>query len=169
MLNKKQIQQLISEQNLITGYINIEKQLTPNGFDLTVGKIFEFDAGGALDFSNNERVLPQGKEIIPQKRNPEDTYGWWKLARGAYKVMTNETVAVPNNMLALGLSRTSLLRMGAFTQNGVWDAGFKGRSEFILVVENPFGITIKENARIVQLVLFAVEKTESYKGIYQGK
>lgn len=169
MLNKRQIRQLINEHKLIADCINVEKQVTPNGFDLTVGRIFEFDASGALDFSNNERVLPQGKEMVPQKRNPEDTYGWWELARGAYKIMTNETVTIPNNMLALGFTRTSLLRMGAFTQNGVWDAGFKGKSEFILVVENPFGITVKENARIVQLVFFAIDETESYKGIYQGK
>ena len=57
--------------------------------------------------------------------------------------------------------------MGAFTQNGVWDAGFKGKSEFILIVQNPKGVKIKENARIIQLVFFRVEETEEYNGIYK--
>ncbi len=167
MLNKKEIEQLIKEKNLVEGYINLDKQLTPNGFDLSVSKIFEFDSAGDLDFSNSERVVPQGKELIPKKRKPEDKYGWWQLPKGAYKVRTNEAVNLPNNLAALGFTRTSLLRMGALTQNGIWDAGFKGKGEFILVVDNPQGINIKQNARVVQLMFLAVEETEEYQGVYK--
>jgi len=167
MLNKKEIKQLIEKTKLIQNYINLDKQLTPNGFDLTVEKIFEFDSAGALDFSNNERVLPQTKELLAQKMKPDDKYGWWDLKKGAYKIRTNEVINMPNNLVALAFSRTSLLRMGAFTQNGAWDAGFKGKSEFILVVENNYGIKIKENARIIQLLFLRAEETESYQGIYK--
>ncbi|MBU1366696.1 MAG: deoxyuridine 5'-triphosphate nucleotidohydrolase [Candidatus Omnitrophica bacterium] len=167
MLNKDEIRQLVERDALVENYINQEKQLTPNGFDLTVEKIFEFNLGGALDFSNKERIIPETKEIFPKKENLQDKYGWWQLKRGIYKIKTNEIVKIPNNLAAFAFSRTSLLRMGAFTQHGVWDAGFRGKSEFILVVENPGGIKIKENARIVQLVFFRVEETEGYKGIYQ--
>jgi dUTP pyrophosphatase len=167
MLTKTAIRKLIETRGLVEGFIDLETQLTPNGFDLTAGVISEFVSGAALDFSNKERVLPQTKELLPLKKNSEDKHGWWKLAKGAYKVKTNETINMPNNMTALAFTRTSLLRMGGFTQNGVWDAGFAGRSEFILVVENPFGIELKENARVVQLVFFPVEETESYNGIYK--
>ncbi|UCD15692.1 MAG: deoxyuridine 5'-triphosphate nucleotidohydrolase [Candidatus Omnitrophota bacterium] len=166
MLNRSQIQNLIQKHNLVEEYINIDKQLTPAGFDLTVGKVFKFCSMGSLDFSNSDRQLPQVEEIFPQKITPEDKFGWRPLPKGAYKVRTNETVNIPNNLTALAFSRTSLLRMGAFTQHGAWDAGFRGRGEFILVVENPFGIRLKENARIVQLVFLKTDETESYKGIY---
>jgi dUTP pyrophosphatase len=168
MLNKEEIEKLIKEKNLIQDYINLDKQLTPNGFDLTVGKIFEFESGGALDFSNSERVIPQAKEVLPKKNKPEDKFAWWDLRRGAYKVRTNETVNLPNDLVAIAFSRTSLLRMGVFTQNGVWDAGFSGRSEFILVVENVHGLKLKENARLVQMVFLRVKETQGYKGIYRG-
>ena len=168
MITKEEIKFLISEKKLIENYINLDKQLTPNGLDLTVGRVFEFDAPGALDFSNSERVVPAGLELPPQKAVPADKYGWWDLNKGAYKVRTNEVVNLPNNLAALAFSRTSLLRMGAFTQNGVWDVGFQGRGEFILVVENAQGIKLKENARIVQLVFFATEETQGYNGIYKN-
>ena len=58
--------------------------------------------------------------------------------------------------------------MGVFTQHGVWDAGFKGKGEFILIVGNPFGVSIKQNARVAQLIFFNTEKTEEYKGIYKN-
>ncbi len=168
VLNRKEIQQYIKEQNLITDYSNLEIQLTPNGFDLTVAKVFAFDTKGALDFSNNERKVPAGKEILPKRQNPKDKFGWWNLKKGAYKIRTNEVVNLPNDLIALAFSRTSLLRMGAFTQHGIWDAGFRGRSEFILVVENPKGIKVKQNSRIAQLIFMRINKTDKgYKGIYQ--
>jgi len=167
MLNKEEIRELIEKENLIEGYVSLEKQLTPNGFDLSVGKVFSFNSAGALDFSNSERVIPIGEELLPVKKKDSDKYGWWKLNRGAYKFRTNEAVNLPNNLAGCAFSRTSILRMGAFTQNGVWDAGFKGKGEFIFVVQNQNGVEIKQNARVVQLVFFRVEKTEEYNGIYK--
>ena len=168
MLNKKEIEKLIKENNLIENYINLDKQLTPNGFDLTVGKVFKFNSPGDIDFSNSQRIIPEGEELILEKRKPEDKHGWWKLSQGAYKVRTNEVVNLPNNLAALGFTRTSLLRIGALTQNGIWDAGFKGKGEFILVVSNSQGINIKQNARVVQLMFVEVKVTEEYRGIYKN-
>ena len=58
--------------------------------------------------------------------------------------------------------------MGAYTAHGIWDAGFCGKSEFILVVENPHGIDIKQNARVAQLMFLPCQETESYNGIYNN-
>jgi dUTP pyrophosphatase len=170
MLNDKEIKNLILKKGLIQNYIDLEKQLTPNGFDLTVESIFEFVEEGYLDFSNKERKIPQEKVILPEKKNPQDKFGWWSLKKGAYKIRTNEIINLSSNLVALCFSRTSLLRMGAFSQHGVWDAGFKGKGEFILVVENPYGIMLKQNCRIAQLVFFRIKKPKSvYKGIFNIK
>lgn len=170
LLNKPELKERILSQGLIQGYLNLDVQLTPNGFDLSAGKVFEFDEAGALDFSNNERVVPEGKEIAPNKKNAKDEFGWWLLKKGVYKIKTNETVNLPNDLIALAFSRTSLLRMGGFTQHGVWDAGFKGKGEFILMVGNPKGISLKQNARIAQLIFMPINAIDKgYSGIYQNK
>jgi dUTP pyrophosphatase len=169
-LNSHQIKALIKEKGLVSGYIDLDTQLTPNGFDLTVGQVFEFDSSGAVDFSNKERRVPAGRAILPKKESPDDRFGWWDLGPGAYKILTNETVDIPNDLIGIAFTRTTLLRMGAFTQNGVWDAGFRGRSEFILIVENPHGIRLKQNARVVQLVFQPINAaTRGYQGIYRDK
>lgn len=169
MLNKEEILKLIREKNLIENYFNLDIQLTPNGFDLTAESIFEFKGCGALDFSNKERILPKTKEIRPLKKNPKDKFGWWHLKKGVYKVRTNEAVNLPLDLIALAFSRTSLLRMGAFTQHGVWDAGFEGKSEFVLMVQNSKGIKIKQNARIAQLIFVKINRVgNGYQGIYQN-
>ncbi len=169
MLNREEIEQLIVKNNLVQGYMDLKTQLTPNGFDLTIEKVFEFDEAGALDFSNKERKVPQAGEIPAQKIQPDDKFGWWDLKRGIYKVRTNEAVSIPKDLVALAFTRTSLLRMGAFTQHGVWDAGFQGKSEFVLVVDNPKGIRIKQNARVAQLVFLNITETgKGYEGIYRN-
>jgi dUTP pyrophosphatase len=169
MLNRQELEKLIRDEGLVSGYVDLETQLTPNGFDLTAADIFEFDVAGALDFSNKERVVPEGKKILPEKMR-KDQFGWWELKKGAYKVRTNEIVTLPNGLIGIAFARTSLLRMGAFTQHGVWDAGFKGRGEFVLVVENPKGIRIKQNARVAQLIFTRINETaRGYDGIYKER
>ena len=170
MLNRQEIQRMIKQRGLITDYPNLDIQLTPNGFDLTVGGIFEFRGSGALDFSNKERVVPGTREIKAKKKKLKDKFGWWHLKSGAYKIRTNETVNLPNNLIAVAFTRSSLLRMGAFTQTAFWDAGFKGKSEFILVVKNPGGLRLKQNARIIQLGFFRINPTNlKYQGVYQER
>jgi dUTP pyrophosphatase len=169
MLNREEIKRLIAENNLVSGYIDLDTQLTPNGIDLTVGQIYEFANAGALDFSNKERVLPEYRLMAPLKKSKDDAFGWWHLVPGAYKIVTNEAVALPRDLIGMAFPRSSLLRMGMFTQTGVWDAGFQGRSEFILIVENKQGAQVKQNARVVQLMFTKITETErGYDGKYQN-
>ena len=168
MLNREEIRELIKDKQLITDYLNLDIQLTPNGFDLTAGSVFEFSSLGALDFSNKQRVIPQTKEVRLKKENPQDKFGWWNLKKGAYKIRTNEVFNLPKDLAVISFPRSSLLRMGAFTQTAVWDAGFTGRSEFILVAENPKGLRLKQNARIIQAIFISMKETNlGYQGIYQ--
>ncbi|MBM3254989.1 MAG: deoxyuridine 5'-triphosphate nucleotidohydrolase [Candidatus Omnitrophica bacterium] len=169
VLSREIIEELIKEKGLVSNFIDLKTQLTPGGFDLTVAKIFSFSSGGVLDFSNKERSLPKATEVKPKKVNKKDKFGWWNLKKGCYKVVTNEVVSLPNDLMAIAFSRSSLLRMGVFAQNAVWDAGFEGKSEFMLVVENTFGLRLKENARVAQLVFLRTAKTnKGYQGIYKN-
>ena len=72
VFNKEEIRNMIIERKLVEDYIDREVQLAPNGFDLTVGKIFCFSSRGSLDFSNSERVVPEGKQLFPKKGENKD-------------------------------------------------------------------------------------------------
>lgn len=169
MLNREELQHLIEEENLITDYIDLETQLTPQGFDLTVDEIHRYKGKGSLDFSNSERKISETEKISVEKRNPGDNYGWWKLEQGVYKIIMNEKVDIPNDLTALAFPRSSLLRMGCTIDNAVWDSGFKGTGSFMLTVQNPEGVEIKENARVNQLVFYPINETkEGYKGRYNS-
>ena len=70
----------------------------------------------------------------------------------------------------LARPRSSLLRCGVTVGTAVWDAGYSGRSQSLMVIYNPQGIRLQKNARIIQLVFFQLtQETEGYRGIYQGE
>ncbi len=167
MLNKNEIVELIEKKGLIEDYPHLETQIQPNGFDITVDKVLKFSGSGSLDFSNSERKIPETKEVIPKKKEEDDSYGWWSLEKGVYKVRTNERFNMPHDLAGIAFPRSSLLRMGCTTETGVWDAGYSGKAEFILKVDNDNGVKIKENARIAQILFVPIDEVEEgYGGVY---
>ena len=162
MLNDKILRKLIIEQGLVTEYIDLDKQLQPSGFDLSLESVEEFLGGGAVDFSNKERVIAETKTIEP------DSDGWINLEKGVYKVVYNEVVKMPLNIAAIARTRSTLLRNGGEVGTAVWDPGYEGRSSSMLTIHNPHGLRLKKNARVAQLIFFETGDVErGYSGVYQ--
>lgn len=167
ILNREELREAIEEGGLVQDYIHLDTQLTPNGFDFTAAEIHRYKGAGKLDFSNSEREIPETEKVETVKKNEDDDYGWWQLEQGSYKVVMNEKVDIPNDVVGLAFPRSSLLRMGATIENAVWDSGYTGTGSFKLSVDNPEGIEIKENARVNQIVFIRMDETvEGYSGIY---
>jgi dUTP pyrophosphatase len=162
MLNSSEIRHLIETRQLITDYIDLDRQLQPSGFDLSLGELLDFRGGGSVDFSNVEREIPQTMPLEP------DEDGWYSLQQGCYTIVYNEVVRIPLDVVALARSRSTMLRNGAAVETAVWDPGYQGRSSSLLVVHNPHGIRLKRDARVAQLVFFRIEEVgKGYDGIFQ--
>jgi dUTP pyrophosphatase len=165
VLAKKDILDLIRKTPpLIENYVNLQDQLQPNGFDLTLKEVLLIQTAGQIGVDNFQRVVSQ---LLPMAYDSQD---FLSLTPGAYAITFNEIVNLPKNVMALGAPRSSLLRCGITVQNAVWDAGYHGRSQALLVVHNPLGFRVQRNARVDQLVFIEMPgETEAYKGIYQGE
>lgn len=148
---------------LVTDLIN-DSQFQPVGVDLTLKSVHTFKNAGVIDFDNRERKISETNEITFQ--NDQVT-----LAKGAYKVIFNEYVKIPPDAGAFCFPRSSLLRCGVTLECAVWDPGYEGRSEALLLVANEQGITFKKNAKIGQLVFIKLlEPTKHlYEGTYKGE
>ncbi|MCX6005488.1 MAG: deoxyuridine 5'-triphosphate nucleotidohydrolase, partial [Chloroflexi bacterium] len=90
---------------------------------------------------------------------------------GAYLVTFNEVVNLPVDIMALARPRSSLNRCGVSIHSAVWDAGYSGRSQSLLVVYNTHGFRLHKNARILQLVFFSLSRgvAQGYSGKYQNE
>ncbi len=165
ILSKQDIRQLLQEEPpLIEGCVNLEEQLQPNGIDLTLREIAFPQSAGKIAVNNRQR---QVSDLAPLTF---DGLGFIDLIPGAYIVTVNEIVHLPKNIMALARPRSSLLRCGVTIDTAVWDAGYSGRSQSLMVVYNPQGFRLQRNARIMQIIFLQLtDETEGYDGAYQGE
>jgi dUTP pyrophosphatase len=163
VLSKTDIQRLIrAVPPLVENYLDLESQLQPNGIDVTVRDIARLQSSGTIAVDNANRQL---SSLTPLEF---DRQGYVDLTSGPYLITLNEIVNLPNNVMALSRPRSSLLRCGVTIETAVWDAGYSGRSQSLLVVHNSSGFRLQRNSRVLQLIFFFLTgETEGYKGKYQ--
>jgi dUTP pyrophosphatase len=155
-------------------------QCQPCGIDLTLKRILNFASPGSIDFSNNRRKTASTEELpfrpcaenstsSTSSPSPDPESEFVDLPFGVYLVEFNETVDVPLDLMGQIFVRSSLVRSGALVHAGVMDSGYYGAVGALLQVMNPHGLRLFKDARIAQLVFHQMsEKTEGYKGVYQG-
>ena len=138
------------------------RHLQPNGIDLSLDAVWRFAGPGTLGAADADRHLPPRDELA------FDPHGWLSLGPGTYGIRYTEPVHLPADCGALCFPRSSLLRMGLHVPTAVWDAGYTGRGEGLLLVNNPEGVRLQHHARIAQLVVFRLSApTTPYAGRYQ--
>ena len=165
VLSGNDIRRLIEQDTpLVEGWVDLDEQVQANGFELTLREVAVLQTPGNIAADNSQRVVSELSPLV------FDGMGAIELIAGTYLVTYNEIVRMPKNVIALGRPRSSLLRCGVTVGTAVWDAGYEGRSQSLLVVYNARGIRLQRNARITQLIFFELTgETEGYSGIYQGE
>lgn len=165
VLSRHDIQRLLKQEPpLVEGWTDLGQQVQTNGFDLTLRDVSMLQSAGNIAVANSERMV---SHLTPLAFDQMD---FVDLMPGPYSITYNEIVHMPNNIMALATPRSSLLRCGVTVNTAVWDAGYSGRSQSLMVVYNPRGFRLQKNARVVQLVFMKLtQETEGYQGTYQGE
>ncbi len=165
VLSGKDIRNLIErDPPLVEGWLDLDEQVQANGFDLTLRDIAVPQTMGHIPAAGGQRVISDVSPLV------FDGLGSIELLAGTYIITYNEIVHLPKDIMALGRPRSSLLRCGVTVGTAVWDAGYEGRSQSLLVVYNYRGFRVQKNARITQLVFFRLTgESEGYNGFFQGE
>ena len=150
---------------LVENLCDAQLQVQPNGIDLTLKEIALLSSPGSLGPGTEGRALSSTSPLV------FDGLGRVDLLPGCYLVTYNEVINLPKNIMALAMPRSSLLRCGVSIHHAVWDAGYSGRSQALMVVYNPQGFRLHRNTRIVQMVFFLLsrEVAQGYQGMFQGE
>ena len=169
MLGSKEIKRRIQFDRLVWGFKDFGKQLQPNGFDLTVKEVHAFRNQECsiicVDSKRHAQIDPVEKKVI----GFNGEIGWF-LHPGIFVVIFNETVKIPNDLCAMTIQRSTLMRNGATTAVGFWDSGYQGQGQTLLTIGNT--MRLEENSRIVQMVFAEVDKDQIlalYNGSYQNE
>lgn len=165
LTHKELLEYLGSDPPLVRGMVDPGEQVQIDGIELTLRKLSTLEEAGSIGSTNEERRIPGVLDLA------FDEGGWIDLPTGCYKVLFNEVIAVPRDVVAIARPRSTLLRCGVTVETALWDSGYVGRSESLLVVHNPEGCRLKRNARLIQLVFFKLSKPveTGYSGRYSGE
>ena len=136
-------------------------QLQPAGIALTEEEDLTFTPPSVRDFDNKHRAVSDCSALQWHDNTLH-------LKPGAYKLRFAEVITIPPHTIALAFPRSSLLRSGATLHHAVWDPGYEGKSESLLVIHNPHGLTLYKRARVAQLIYLKLERQAQrlYRGVY---
>ena len=134
------IGKLISEKHQVHTY----------SIDLTVAKIFAVKKEGDLDFGGSEEKEALIEKLEPEKRSPEDTYGWWTLEAGEYIVEYNEKIKIPKTCLGILQPLLRTLEVGVIHPTQMLLPDEEAKKTVLMVGKS--GFNVKENARISMLM-----------------
>jgi dUTP pyrophosphatase len=171
------LERLTTNPPLVASMVDPKKQVQCNGIDFSLKEIHGFTVprtkesraalAGRIDFDNTYRRIADTSLL------KFDSNGWVYLTQGCYKAIFNEIVHIPTNVFAIARPRSSLIRNGGTVETGVWDSGYSGRSEALLLVFHKAGVHLRQNARLIQVVFFELSETleseDAYNGRYQGE
>jgi deoxycytidine triphosphate deaminase len=121
-------------------------QTEGRGVDLTVTEVSEVASPGRVDFGGGE-LEPAGLERHErQYRNEDDDYEWWSLDAGQYLVAYNESLALPEDVVATVQTRDAVRARGAFHPT------LRVQTlDHVPLSVGGAGLRLKENARVSTL------------------
>ncbi len=155
----------------VSGMINPDDQIQPCGIDLTLKTVADYIDRGSISVDNTDIIISETFDFTWGSTWGRSIDERLLLDRGPYLITLNEIVDVPKNCMAMAFPRSSLLRCGVTVETAVWDPGYKGRSQCMMVVHHPEGFIIQKNAKVLQLVFVKLDEDAAtlYDGIYQGE
>jgi len=149
---------ILSPETLMQLFGYKEEDLDCAGLKLHLDRVFVIKTKGVLLM--NKKQLPEYEEIQPNE------YSQFVLPEGVYKIRYKEYVKIPEDTIALAVPRSTLLRMGVALYTAVWDPGYEGRGEGLMVVFNKNGVVIERYTQIAQLVFFRFDRATRF--LYRG-
>src|SRR3989344_6883439 len=157
---------LVKEKNLV---VNLsERELTnPEGagFDLRIGELYEISGQGFMGVT--ERETPDMKLIAKYEEGKTTEV---QLKPHTYYVMkTMEDVNMPENILAMMTTRSTLFRSGVSIFEGQVPPGYNGGLNMGIYNFRDTDFRLEMGSRVVHIMFFEVQgKGNLYRGQWQG-
>jgi hypothetical protein len=135
--------------------IHQDTQQHSHFFDLTINKVYQFTEPASLDFGGSEFTPAGREELIPEKKQKNDDYGWWQLSGGQYQALMNESLKELESATAFLAPHTHTRQAGIILNNGFLTKDDISDDLLINFHVPKTSCNIKENARFASLQLFA--------------
>lgn len=137
----------------LEGSIDGEIQAEERGVALTAASIHRLESPARLDFAGSEHEPATTTEVAVEKRDPQDTYGWWLLEEGTYLLHLNEEISLPGGALGIVGPHPRLLEGGASHPAVHLPGGRQVHRPVLPLTVCERGLALQENGRVSILVV----------------
>lgn len=150
-----EIRRLIATENMISGYISLDSQLQPAGFDVSLSHVKVIDdmrphsLAEAKSAFNNSKIVDLSEPLQPLK---------------PYLLITNEMFTMPDDVSGDCRTRSTLTRVSIVLGSGMIDPGYVGHLSFSMISTLP--VILHHGDQIVQVTFERHERTFKYHGQY---
>jgi len=148
------------------------EQIQPNGVDLTVSGI-ERITGRYARFNRDDYRKPAREAVEYSYTERPGAVPHFRLYPGHYAVIYGEKVTIPEGHVGRVYPRSRVMRSGLHLTSALWDQGYEGRGEGLLIVPTFLDrITIEAGASLAQMVFIEAESVpafDQYDGTHQGE
>lgn len=144
-----------------------DEQLQPNGVDLRIDKIYEITNTAILKDKEYDKGVREESEILLKDNfSSLDKNSYMVMKNKPHIVVYDEIIKIPEGHIGYVFPRSRLMRSGGFLTTAMWDQGYEGRGEGLLIPLN--NLVIENDMRIVQFTLFeALRGEQLYDGDHQ--
>ncbi len=178
-ISRKELEERIKKENIISGYEDLEKQLTSNGIDVRVCAIIEVEKAGEIGITKEEHKKPLfGKMwIIKDKEkdlNNLDVSEKISVKKGEkitlkklqpYLVVSCEEVKCPKEWFFKIEIKSSLFRLAQMIlETAFGEADYKGKLTFLLLPTMDTSLAM--GAGIAQIAFYELSSPASYEEQY---
>lgn len=137
----------------VTSIIHRDTQQQEFHIDLTIDSISRYTEAGSLDFGGSEFHEAGTELLTPEKQQPGDDYGWWKLEPGSYRVRFNEQVDHLEDALIAITPHSHARKAGIVTGTQLISTDTMPDHLELNITVPSHGCNIKENARFASLYI----------------
>ncbi len=166
ILGVKKLLELVEKDKLVENLSERElKNPEGAGFDLRIGELYEIKGRGFMGVE--ERATPEMK--LMAKYEEGKTVKVELQPRTYYAMKTIESVNMPDDLLAIMTSRSTLFRSGVYIFGGQTPPGYKGGLTMGLYNFRDEKFDLEMGARVVHIMFSQVEgESNLYRGQWQG-
>ena len=135
-----------------------DDKIQPNGVDLSIGKIERIRGIPLVKDGEYDKGI---REEIPPNDN-----GLVNINLGGFVVTYDEKIEIPPDCVGYVFPRSRLPRCGLFLTTAMWDAGYEGKGEGMLMSMTK--LKIEHDMNVAQIAfLDADEADKTYDGSHQ--
>ncbi len=184
-ISRKELEERIKKENVISGYEDLEKQLTSNGIDVRVCAIIEVEKAGEIGITKEEHKKPlfgkmwvlEGKEKdfdnlkVSEKITVKKGVKIPLKRLQPYLVVSCEEVRCPKEWFFKIEIKSSLFRLAQMMlETAFGEADYKGKLTFLLFPT--LDTSLAMGAGIAQIAFYELSSPASYEeqhtSSYQG-